>query len=423
MRQDLRALVLQGASVVGGVAAALLVVGSARGTISFSPPATPEGYLVARADHYTLYAPSAVAVHQGEEEILHARQVFRRHFGAEPRDLVVFLADEPADFKEVELDALRRSGAGFLPFLTQKHLMSALPGHNVFALELGAELRSVDGTAQVVALADPGRAAAVGIQVGDVIAALNGSPTTDMASAARALQAIPAGRVVQLDVRREGGSLRLAYRKEERTGEERPNWMYADASARFIGQSKALAHEACHTFVAAYADDLIGTGRTSTRAYGHRALPDWFDEMAATLCESPELKARRRAQLRAKLDERIPLAEFARMEHPITPERLGRIIEAARGSDGLPVQFLRGPEVESVLDGTNSNQFYAQALSVGEFMFERGGDVVLQTVARHLVAGRSLDDALREVNRVTPSIPASVAEFEQQWLDWVVRSN
>ncbi len=323
MRQSHGTRALQGAGAIAGVAAALLVVLAARGAVPLFQPPTPDGYQVGRSDRYTLYAPSAEAVRHGEDEIRHARRMFRRHFGTEPLALVVFLADEPADFDDVDLSRLRRAGAGFLPFLTQRHL------------------RSMD----------------------------------------------------------------------------------AAGPAALIAESRALSHEACHVFATALADDLAGGRSMPARAYGHAALPDWIDEMAATLCESPESKARRRAQLRAELDGRIPLAELARMEHPLTPERLGRIVRAAHAPAASPVQFHRGPEVERVLDGTKSSQFYAQSLSIGEFVFERGGSVALRALAGHLVAGRSLDEALREVSRVAPAIPPSGAELEKQWLAWVVSGN
>ncbi len=84
------------------------------------------------------------------------------------------------------------------------------------------------------------------------------------------------------------------------------------AQARFRAGAKTLDHEACHQLGAE-------AGRLRAPAgYGHGALPDWVDEMAATLCESPDGRARRREHLRASLAERIPLAELAVMEHPVS---------------------------------------------------------------------------------------------------------
>lgn len=414
MKQGLRNWALQGAGMIAGVAAALGVAGVARGTIPLFPPAIPEGYVVTRSEHYTLYAPSVEASREGEDEIRHARRQFRHHFGADSRELVVFLADRPVDFRSVKLGALQRRGAGFLPFLTQKHLEAPRGVPGTLALDVGAVLRPVGASARVVAVLDSSRAAAAGIRVGDVVAALNGAPVTELDSIARRFQMIPAGGMVRLDVRGEGGPVRVEYRKG-RSAERQ----YADSAAKFIGQAKVLAHEACHNFVAGYATEL-GADRKG-RGYGHAALPDWFDEMAATLCESSASKERRRMHLRAQLGRRIPLVELATMKHPLTAEELMRIVEMGRATPGAPVQVLSGPEVQKALGGTNTDLFYAQSLSLGEFIFERGGQGALQALARHFVAGRSFDEALREMHRTRPAIPSGIAELEKDWLDWVSR--
>jgi hypothetical protein len=340
---------------MAGVATALLVTGRARIAVPFLPPAAPAGYRVDRSQHYTLYAPSAEALADGAREIRHARETFRHHFGIEPRVLVVFLADDPRDFQSVRFAAFRRPGAGFLPFLTREHLRVTASAAESLAAVVHALPDSADGGIRVVELAGP-----------------------------------PAGA---------------------------PPAFVNDA-AKVVGESKALAHEACHTFVAGYADQL-GAGRpTLSRGYGHGTLPDWFDEMAATLCESAASRDRRRAQLRANLDARLPLAEFTRMEHPITPARLAALAEAGRASGTPPVEFLSGPEVERALAGTGAMEFYAQAMSLGEFLFARGGPEALRTLAGHLTAGRTLDEALREIHRQLPSVPPTVAELEEQWLRW-----
>lgn len=376
MRRISRGLALQGICAIAGVAAALLVATWVRGTIAFFPPAAPDGYLVDRSRHYTLYAPSAEALEDGAEEIRYAREKFRRHFGATPRKLVVFLADHPADFQSVGLARFRRPDAGFLPFLTRKHLQSPFARGERLAAVAGALAPPADGETPVIGLAGTG-----------------------VRGGGRPPRALPV---------REGWGW---------TGAEP---VVTDAAAKVVGDSKALAHEACHTFIAGYADERMAGRRAPARGYGHGALPDWFDEMAAALCESPTSRQRRRAQLRANLGSRIPLAELARMEHPITPERLAALGEAGRMSGTLPVEFLSGPEVESVLAGSASTQFYAQALSLGEFIFECGGPVALRTLAGHLIAGRSLERSLRETNREIPSIPSSVSELEERWLRWFV---
>jgi hypothetical protein len=412
MKQDLRLLALQGACAIGGVAVALVVVMLARGAIVLFPPAPPEGYVVTRSEHYTLYATSAEAIRDGEEEVRHARRAFRRYFGADAREIVVFLADRPADFRGVDLEPFKKRGAGFLPFVTRRYLESAPSTQQQPAPDRAAAPETGGDAPRVLGVIDVGRPFPGGIQAGDVVAVLNG-PAAGMDSAARFIHVVPPG-----------GAARVSASREDRSAKGPSGQRFhLDPSARFLGEAGVLAHEACHDFIAGYADELVGGRGTVGDGYGHGALPDWFDEMAATLCESPASKERRRMHLRRKFDAWIPLAEFARMGHPITPERLARLLQVGGASDGLPVHHASGPEVERILAGTGSTQFYAQALSLGEFIFQRGGDVALRMLARQLVAGRSLDEALREVNRAEPEIPPSLAQLEEQWLHWVTRDD
>lgn len=180
---------------------------------------------------------------------------------------------------------------------------------------------------------------------------------------------------------------------------------------------KPLAHEACHVYVGALADQ-IAAAPAGRRGYGHSALPDWFDEAAATLCESADARAVRRRQFRASLDRRIPLREFEGTPHPLRGEVWKRF-----GSDTLVgkvgVQVIPADQIRRLLPGTNAELFYSQALALGEFITEHGGPGVLGSLARALANGRTLDQALLEARRSAPGLPATVDELEVAWVHWV----
>ena len=325
MKHPLARAVLLGATLTAGVGAAFLAAQAFRGGSFDRPTPPPPGYVAARAPGYALYAPSAAALREGVEELEHARRTFRDRLGVEPVELVVVLADSAAALRDPEVAALRRPGAGFLPFVTR---------------------------------------AAVG----------RADATADSATVAQ---------------------------------------------ARFRAGAKTLAHEACHQLVAGYAEKAGGRGRAPA-GYGHGALPDWVDEMAATLCESPDARARRREHLRASLAERIPLAELAVMEHPVSVAVSTRPAGSAPVVDrGATVQVLRGDEAREFLRGMNAPLFYSQSLSLGEFLSERGGPEGLRTVVDRLARGRTLDQALADARRRAPALPGSVAELEVEWLRWV----
>ncbi|MBW3569574.1 MAG: hypothetical protein KY467_00585 [Gemmatimonadetes bacterium] len=415
MKKDRRRPALHAASMAGGVAAAFLAIALMRGdAFSFSTPDPPEGYTVAHSGGYTVYAPSAQALREGVEEVREARATFRARFGTEPAGLVVVLADSPAALRAMDLKPLRRRGVPLLPFVTRAHLAAAPTGEDeVFALDGGALLKQVDGTTRVVA-AGNGAAHRAGLRAGDRVVGVNGSAGSALDSIARRFEAVPVGGAVRLDVLRGGAPARVEYARGVR--DTAAAQARQRAAAQFRVEGKTLGHEVCHQLVAGVADRAARRD-APTRGYGHPALPDWFDEMAATLCEGDAARERRRAYLRANPDLRIPLAEFARMDHPV------RVAVSVQGAGSMPrpsadgdVQVVRGEAARQLLRNMNAGLFYAQALSLGEFIHERGGAPALRTLAERLAAGRTLDQALAEAKRAAPSVPGSVAELEAEWL-------
>lgn len=312
---------LHGLAGIAGLACALLASSWLGGIIlPFSAAAAPPGFVVHRSAHAVIYAPSADAAREGQEEVRYARTRFRELFGAAPANLVVVLADDPGQFRRLDTESLRLRGAGFLAFVTRAHL-DAWAGR-------------------------------------------------------------PLGRT---------------------RAEIRP-----------------LAHEACHVYVAALAGP-VAAAPAAGGSYGHPTLPDWFDEAAATLCESPAGRAERHRQLRELLGQRIPLRELGRMRHPLSD---GKVLErlGIRPSPGhVGVHVVPGTEMRRLLPGTGADMFYAQALSLGEFLAERGGPGALGSLARPLAGGRTLDQALGEARQSAPGLPGSLDELEAEWLRWVER--
>ncbi len=309
-------LLLHGITAAGGMACALLALPAIRGTaLLVERPMPPPGFVAQADGRTTVYAPSPAAARDGHREVRDARDRFRAAFATEAPELVVVLANNPAEFDSLDLEPLQRPGVRLVPFLTRARL-------------------------------DLSRA------------------NTLPASAAH------------------GG---------------------------------LLAHEACHAYVAALADQAAGRARTAQRRYGHAALPDWFEESAATLCETPEARASRRRHFREHVAGRIPLQRFATMPHPLgTPEMLRRLgIEPAPGR--AQVHELSPARIREALHGADYVLFYSQALSLGEFIVERGGPGALHSLAYALARGNTLTQALR----TAPALPATVHALEAEWVRWV----
>lgn len=320
-----KALLLQAAAAAGGVLCAL---GAAHvlngGAFPFSPPAGPEGFSVVGYEFTTVYAPTAQAARDGQNEVQYARARFRALFGTDAPALSVVLVEYPEHLQGMDLAQLRPRDGRVLPFLTRT----------------GLSATSGSGAAPV---AEPG-------------------------------------------------------------GAER----------------KLLAHEACHGYVMDVAD-RVSRKPSSRKGYGHGALPDWFDESIATLCESPEGRAARRRYLRDRLDQRIPLAAFARMPHPLSGaevlEKLG--LEDTPGQ--ASVEVLSAERIRAALPDTDPMLFYAQALSLGEFIEERVGPGQMLMFARALATSPDLEHALRAAHGTLPRLPATVDALEAEWLRWVAR--
>ena len=70
---------------------------------------------------------------------------------------------------------------------------------------------------------DPNGPSAGALRPGDVIMSVNRQAVSSAAEAGRALQQVPAGRIAQIRIWRDGGVLFLPLRKEERNGEDTKN--------------------------------------------------------------------------------------------------------------------------------------------------------------------------------------------------------
>jgi hypothetical protein len=315
-----RTLLLQLGVAAGGVLCALAAIEIIhRVSVHFTVPTAPAGYAADRRGPTTVYAPTAAAARQGQEEVQYARTRFHALFGTEAPGLVVVLVEEPRHLQRIDLHRLQRGHRLLLPFLTP--------------------------------------------------AALSASPGTGM-----------------LD-RAEGGE----------------------------ADRKLLAHEACHGYVAVLADELARRPRVRGAPYGHPALADWFEEAVAVLCESEEGRTARRGYFRNRLDRRLPLAAFTRMPHPLA---------GMPGIDNTPgqasIEILTAAQIHDVLPHSDPMLFYAQALSLGEFMEDRAGAGGMRIVATALVETADLAEALREVRRRVPGLPGTVESLEAEWIQWVV---
>ena len=413
-----RPIILHGLTGVGGIACAVIAASILQGrALPFSRLPSLDGYTVEHTPRITVYAAATSAARDGHDEVDAARKRFQYHFDMRAPALVVVLADEPAAFARLDLESLRPRNTALLPFVTRAHLDSqAATGQLV--LDQGAVLREIGGAVQVVGVMKVGPNS-THVRAGDVVVALNGVRADGLEDLTTQFHAIAAGDTIRLDLLRARKAVSFTYLK--RNADALAEHAYR-AGWRPMTQSSPLAHEACHLYVAALAERAsaeFGASRVGDN-YGHPHLPDWMDEAAATLCETPQGRLQRRNHFRANLKKRIPLRDFVRMHHP---SRSNVHVAENALTQRYDVRIANDQNTRRKALENRTILFYSQALSLGEFIRERGGPKVLQLLVRSLASGRTLEHALAESRQSAPDFPVTIDELESEWIRWVDRES
>lgn len=184
---------------------------------------------------------------------------------------------------------------------------------------------------------------------------------------------------------------------------------------------RILPHEACHLFFSVWADRRLGAPpvsaapRTRTPHYGHPSAPDWLDEAAATACEHDDERARRRARMAERLEQRIPLEELFAMQHPLSgPLQVRSGSPTPPAAPGTRVGAMTFNSTLSPELMQRAGNFYAQASTLGAFLAERYGPGALGRLAEGILGGGTMAEALQAIGA-----PADPQAFEHAWMDWV----
>lgn len=147
-----------------------------------------------------------------------------------------------------------------------------------------------------------------------------------------------------------------------------------------------LAHEACHKLLMNQVDEKgLKAESNGHMVYGHALLPDWFDEMAAVMCENQALTKMRLAE---EIDSFIPFADFFVMENPaftMVKEQAMKMMQQQRkksnSKDGSFVMTLNVDDNNAQL----SHQFYQQSALFGHFLIENLGRQIFKRLTQEFV--------------------------------------
>ena len=180
-----------------------------------------------------------------------------------------------------------------------------------------------------------------------------------------------------------------------------------------------LSHEIAHLYFL----DVMGNpeGLHQPHAWLHEAVACWH--------ESPRFRAGRAQWMRERLHERTPLARLFEMRNPVKDQPLvdltvqlhGRL---ARGEIEVvemnrQIAAWASSHSEQLLEaGARNMTWYAQCLSVLEFLIEREGRTFVRRVASQLSEGHRMGDLVRGVSHY----PRGLTSLEEGWMDWMGKS-
>lgn len=187
-----------------------------------------------------------------------------------------------------------------------------------------------------------------------------------------------------------------------------------------IGQTlppaRELRHELGHLF-------FMTCIWPNTRGYQYGGdAPDWLDEAAAVLMETPVYKRQRRSRF-GDMDSAgrlIPLADYLTMIHPFFNSPAMRDLLLSRQGMDKPERRIFFAEL-SPETHTLEIDFYAQTRGFIDFLLEiTGDDRVFLEIAQFLKAGGTMDGWLAEsATARAAGLGGSVEVLERRWRDWV----
>ncbi len=177
-----------------------------------------------------------------------------------------------------------------------------------------------------------------------------------------------------------------------------------------------LSHEIAHIYFL----DLMGNPQGLHQDHA------WLHEAVACHHEGDRLVLDRRTWIRERIGERIPLDELFTMKNPVKTNPLVELTVELHGQlaqGQITVQDLNqrvstyaSSHVEEIRQaGITNMTYYAQSLSLLEFLIEREGRLFVRTMAKRLKRG----DAMEGILRAHDAYPDGAASLEAAWVRWV----
>ncbi len=178
-----------------------------------------------------------------------------------------------------------------------------------------------------------------------------------------------------------------------------------------------LSHEIAHIYFL----DLMGEG-------GLHQTHAWLHEAVACHHEKAPSRQHRRQWMREHLPDRFPLGTLFTMRNPVKQSPLVELTvqlheKLARGEitvEELNRQvsgYAASHAEELSRSGIRNMTYYAESLSVFEFLLEREGKTFVREMCAALKRGTPMDDIVRRLK----AYPNGSSQLEEAWAAWVER--
>ena len=147
-----------------------------------------------------------------------------------------------------------------------------------------------------------------------------------------------------------------------------------------------IAHEACHMLLINQVEEKgLNYKSNGEMSYGHGLLPDWYDEMAAVICENQALNDMR---LTSGIQDFIPFDKFFIMENPaftMIKEKIKKMMKLqSKNNNNNNGSLVAAIEIDDN-DGQLPVQFYQQVALFHHFLSEKLGAEIFKRLTRKFV--------------------------------------
>ena len=196
-------------------------------------------------------------------------------------------------------------------------------------------------------------------------------------------------------------------------------WTIAEGEPLDSQRFSDLSHEIAHIYFLEY-----------MHAGGLHQAHAWLHEAVACHHEKEPSRRHRLQWMRDHLQERIPLATLFTMKNPVKQSPLVELTvqlheKLARGEitvDELNRQisaYASSHAEELSRGGIRNMTYYAESLSLFEFLLETEGKPFIREMCQALRRGTSMDEIVRR----RKAYPNGLSQLEDAWVAWVRNSS